>query len=43
MIEAAVILILMLAMLFPMPLVLVPMLGGNGTTYEYAESYQGHR
>jgi hypothetical protein len=43
MIKTAIILILMLGVFLPVLLILVPVLGGNGTAHQYAESYQGNR
>jgi hypothetical protein len=43
MIKTAIILILVLGVFLPVLLILVPVLGGNGTAHQYAESYQGNR
>jgi hypothetical protein len=43
MIEATIILILMLGVLLPVLLILMPVLGGNGTAQQDAESYQWNR
>jgi hypothetical protein len=42
MIETTIILILVLRMFLPVFLILVPMFGKGGTTYQDTESYQGY-